>query len=237
MDKFKRAGLAGLTILALGALPLAAQAQSDPAPAASQAPAESTGSENAPDPAATETPQDPAASGGDASDITPSGGPGGGTTTDDGSTDTDTDTDTDTGEQQSGQPRNAVGDKFELPRVSEGNQVELIAGLCGVQMKQMTPLACTCLAEQALEKLSDPQRDYLIASVVAPPVAERMLGDGRVGQPDQETIFAFLNATSEACVTGRFVEPTEGAAPQATPPATAPSPDGTAPADGAAPAN
>ena len=233
MDKFKRAGLAGLTILALGALPLAAQAQSDPAPAASEAPAETTGSDAAPDPAATETPQDPAASGGDASDITPSGGPGGGTTTVDGSDDTDTD------EQQSDQPRNAVGDKFELPRVSEGNQVELIAGLCGVQMKQMTPLACKCLAEQALEKLSDPQRDYLIASVVAPPVAERMLGDGRVGQPDQATIFAFLNATSEACVTGSFVEPAEGAAPQATPPAApaAPAPGAAAPADGAAPAN
>ena len=97
------------------------------------------------------------------------------------------------------QPRNAVGDKFELPRVSEGNQVELITGLCGVQMKDMTKANCTCLAESAMEALSDPQRDYLIASVVAPPVADRMLKDGRVGESDQVTIFTFLNTQSEQC--------------------------------------
>lgn len=227
MDKFTRAGLAGLTILALGALPIAAQAQTDPAPAASEEPATSTSGTDAPDPAATETPQDPAASGGDASDVTPSGGPGGGTVTQD-SDDADG--------QDSGQPSNEVGELFELPRVSEDNQIELISGLCGVQMKAMSPAACVCLAEQSLEQLSDPQRDYMIAAVVAPPVAERMLGDGRVGQPDQQEIFAFLNATSDACMTGSFVPPTEGAAPQAAPPAT-PAPDDAAPAEGDAPAN
>ena len=75
----------------------------------------------------------------------------------------------------------------------------MISGLCGVQMKGMTPAACTCLAEKALTALSDPQRDYLIASVVAPPVSDRMLKDGRVGQEDQKTLFAFLNTTSTEC--------------------------------------
>jgi hypothetical protein len=234
MNKYSRAGLTGLTLLALGGMPLAAQAQSEPAPAASDAPPVSTGAPDAPDPVATETPQDPAAAAGDASDITPSGAPAGGVVTNGGTGDASPDADTD--DQQAGQPRNAVGDKFELPRVSEGNQVELISGLCGIQMKQMSPEACTCLAEQALEKLSDPQRDYLIAAAVAPPVAERMLGDGRVGQPDQERIFAFLNTTSDACMTGSYVEPTQGAAPQATPPS-APAPDGTTPGEGATPAN
>ncbi|WP_102960702.1 hypothetical protein [Mangrovicella endophytica] len=115
--------------------------------------------------------------------------------------------------QAPGQPRNAVGDKFELPRVGKDNQVELISGLCGVQMKAMSKEACTCLAEQALDKLSDPQRDYLIASAVAPPVADRMLKDGRVGKPDQVLIFGFLDTTSSACATGTFKEPPKTAQP------------------------
>ncbi|MDY8110573.1 hypothetical protein U0C82_15630 [Fulvimarina sp. 2208YS6-2-32] len=96
-------------------------------------------------------------------------------------------------------PRNQVGDKFELPRYSEDNQVELITGLCGIQMKNMSEAACGCVAERSLTALSDPQRDYLIAAVVAPPVADRMLGDGRVGEPDQKTIFAFLEKESATC--------------------------------------
>ncbi|MCK5931720.1 MAG: hypothetical protein KAG89_06070 [Fulvimarina manganoxydans] len=104
--------------------------------------------------------------------------------------------------ETSDQPRNAVGDKFELPRVSGDNQVELITGLCGVQMKDMTKADCACLAESAMDALSDPQRDYLIASVVAPPVADRMLKDGRVGESDQVTIFTFLNTQSDQCRAG-----------------------------------
>lgn len=94
--------------------------------------------------------------------------------------------------------------QFALPRAGDkATQVELITGLCGIQMKQMTPPACHCLAEQTLTGLSDPQRDYLIATVVSPPVADRMLADQRVGKVDQEAIFAFLTVTSDACATGR----------------------------------
>lgn len=109
-------------------------------------------------------------------------------------------------------PSNEVGEKFELPRISGDNQTEMIAGLCGVQMKAMTPAACKCLASEAMTELSDPQRDYLIASVVAPPVADRMLKDRRVGDSDQKVIFTFLNTTSDACKTGTFVpRPKSGA--------------------------
>ncbi|RFC66148.1 hypothetical protein DYI37_01365 [Fulvimarina endophytica] len=100
-----------------------------------------------------------------------------------------------------GQPSNQVGEKFELPRYSEENQTELISGLCAIQLKNMSREACSCLADASLEALSDPQRDYLIASVVAPPVADRMLSDGRVGDPDQAKIFGFLQTYSESCRT------------------------------------
>lgn len=154
------------------------------------------------DPAATETPEKPAASGGEASDATASGSPAGSATSAAGSGTPEN--------ERSATPSNEVGEKFELPRVSGDNQIEMIAGLCGVQMKQMTPAACTCLATEAMSELSDPQRDYLIASVVAPPVADRMLNDRRVGESDQKTIFAFLNTTSDACASGTFVPPSDG---------------------------
>ncbi|WP_040488901.1 hypothetical protein [Fulvimarina pelagi] len=96
-------------------------------------------------------------------------------------------------------PSNQVGEKFELPRYSEGNQIELITGLCGIQLKEMSQPACGCLAEASLDNLSDPQRDYLIASVIAPPVSDRMLGDGRVTESDQAEIFGFLQTYSETC--------------------------------------
>ena len=109
----------------------------------------------------------------------------------------------------------ATPDKqFDLPRIgNKDTQIQLISGLCGIQMKEMSPLACHCLAEQTLTGLSDPQRDYLIATVVAPPVADRMLADGRVGQPDQKVIFDFISATAESCTTGKFVAKPAGAAP------------------------
>lgn len=112
--------------------------------------------------------------------------------------------------------------QFELPKVGDKTtQVELITGLCGIQMKEMSKEACHCLAEQTLTGLSDPQRDYLIATVVAPPVADRMLADGRVGQPDQTAIFDFISKSADSCKTGKFVAapatPAKPAAPAATP--------------------
>ena len=124
--------------------------------------------------------------------------------------------------------------QFELPRAGDkATQIELITGLCGIQMKEMSKEACHCLAEQTLTGLSDPQRDYLIATVVAPPVADRMLADGRVGQPDQTAIFDFINASADSCATGKFVAKPAGATKPAVP-ATPAAP--AAPATPAAPA-
>jgi hypothetical protein len=121
--------------------------------------------------------------------------------------------------------------QFALPRAGDkATQVELITGLCAIQMKQMSQPACHCLAEQTLTSLSDPQRDYLIATVVSPPVADRMLADNRVGKVDQEAIFAFLTVTSDACATGSFVAPKAAPAAPATPvPATPAAPAAPAP--------
>lgn len=190
-------GLAAIAALALLAAPVLAQSTTQVPLIQSDGTGEAgangiaQGVPTPTDPAATETPEKPAAAGGEASDATASGSPAGSATSAAGSG-------TVKGER-SATPSNEVGEKFELPRVSGDNQIEMIAGLCGVQMKEMTPAACTCLATEAMSELSDPQRDYLIASVVAPPVADRMLKDRRVGDSDQTTIFAFLNTTSDKC--------------------------------------
>ncbi|MCW4115782.1 hypothetical protein NPA31_012505 [Aurantimonas sp. MSK8Z-1] len=92
--------------------------------------------------------------------------------------------------------------RSQMPAPGSPDQVKLITGLCGIQMKDMSEGACHCLAEKTVEGLSDPQRDYLIATVVSPPVAERMLKDKRVGQADQVEIFGFLNTQSDACRAG-----------------------------------
>ncbi|MEX6508199.1 hypothetical protein [Jiella sp. M17.18] len=141
------------------------------------------------EPAATETPRKPAAAGGEASDATRSGGPAGSAGPQDMSD-----------QQKLDQPRNAVGDKFELPHLTPENQIRMITDICGTQMKNMDRAACQCLAEQSMTALTPPQRDYLIAAAVAPPVAARLVKDNKVGKEDQKTIFAFLNSTSDSCV-------------------------------------
>ena len=213
MQSSRRAGLAGIAALALLAAPALAQTSpgsSDTPTTASEGgtakPDMPAGAPTPQEPAATETPSQPAASGGDASDATPSGQPAGSSVTGPASGTETAPAPSATPALEPGNtgaspinPRNSIGDKFELPRVGNDNQVEMITGICGVQMKGMSTASCTCLAEKALTTLSDPQRDYLIASVVAPPVSDRMLKDGRVGDADQKLIFAFLNKTSTEC--------------------------------------
>ncbi|MCB8837451.1 hypothetical protein [Aurantimonas sp. VKM B-3413] len=201
MIDLKRAALAGAAALALLAAPAFAQSgsaagdQTTEEQGAAEKPAPGTDmpADAAPtptEPAATETTRQPAAAGGEASDATHSGGPA--------SSASDAEM---SGKDGSDQPRNAVGDKFELPKLEGTEQIKMITGICAVQIKDITVPACTCLAEKSMVALSDPQRDYMIASVVAPPVADRMLKDGRVGAEDQKTIFAFIDSTSDACMT------------------------------------
>ena len=94
----------------------------------------------------------------------------------------------------------------------------MIAELCGIQIRDASPATCTCLGEQAIQQLTPPQRDYLIATVVAPPAADKLFKRGTVTPADQMTIITFLNATSEACKSGTYVAPDAGgAAPEAAP--------------------
>ncbi|MCE7028812.1 hypothetical protein [Jiella avicenniae] len=182
-------------------------------------------------PAETETPQKPAAAGGDASDATESGAPlgaappeatsGGDAAGSSGAAAPENGAANDQANPPKGadgQPRNAVGDEFQLPHLTDENQVKMIAELCGIQIRDASPETCTCLGEQAVQQLTPPQRDYLIATVVAPPTADKLVKRGTVSKDDQMTIITFLNATSDACKTGTYVAPDAGGAAPSTAP-------------------
>jgi hypothetical protein len=82
---------------------------------------------------------------------------------------------------------------------SPEDQRHLIAGLCGTQL-DIGPDGCSCLADRAMAELDDPQRTYLILSVVQPPAAERL---PIAGSHDQlALIFGFLEKASADCRPG-----------------------------------
>ncbi|MBO0906495.1 hypothetical protein [Jiella sonneratiae] len=208
-----RAAFLAATVLSLGALPAVAQSSGTSGEAGGDAQQNLVLPPDAApkpmSPAETETPQKPAAAGGEASDATATGAPLGAApaekTSPAGGTGGTGDAAkpgaaANAGEAgQDGQPRNAVGDKFEMPHLTKENEAQMISELCGIQIKGMTPAACGCLGDRAVEKLTPPQRDYLIASVVAPPTADRLLKKGDVTKDDQKAIFDFLEADSASC--------------------------------------
>ena len=89
------------------------------------------------------------------------------------------------------------------------DQKNLIAGLCSVQL-DIGPAGCTCLAERSLTELDEPQRSYLILSVVQPPAAERL----PVAKSKEQlaTIFGFLEKASGECRQAVPATPTAPAA-------------------------
>lgn len=93
------------------------------------------------------------------------------------------------------------------------DQKNIITAICGTQVK-LDDKGCRCLAERAITDLDDPQRAFLILSVVQPTAAERT-GIAH-SKPDLTTIALFIESARKAC---------SGEAESA--------PGSTAPADGA----
>ena len=79
------------------------------------------------------------------------------------------------------------------------DQKNLIAGICATQLADLGATGCTCLAERALNELDEPQRAYLILSVVQPPAAERLPIASQ--QEELAKIFTFLGDSHTACAT------------------------------------
>ena len=79
------------------------------------------------------------------------------------------------------------------------DQKNLIAGVCATQLADLGATGCACLAERALNELDEPQRAYLILSVVQPPAAERL----PIASQKEELakIFTFLGDSHTACAT------------------------------------
>ena len=79
---------------------------------------------------------------------------------------------------------------------SPDQQRTIIAGICQTQLT-IGEAGCFCLAERSIGELSDPQREYLIMTVLQPPVAERM-GTAR-SEADLKVIAAFIESARTAC--------------------------------------
>ena len=92
---------------------------------------------------------------------------------------------------------------------SPEDQRNLIAGICATQLKDLAAAGCTCLADRSLTELDDPQRAYLILSVVQPPAAERL----PIAREKEQlaAIFTFLEAAHAACAKSA-TPPAEGGA-------------------------
>ena len=97
------------------------------------------------------------------------------------------------------------------------DQRNLIAGICSTQLA-LDAAACSCLADRAINELNDAQLNYLILSVVQPPVAAGT--DIGKSQAELGTIFTFLEAARRDCaaaeappVTADPAAPAEGATP------------------------
>lgn len=107
-------------------------------------------------------------------------------------------------------PASAVENAFGSPE----QQRTMIAGICQTQLS-IGEAGCRCLAERAIGELSDPQREYLIMTVVQPPVAERL--PMARSQADLGVIATFIDSAREECpaVPAPAAEPQEGEAPAA----------------------
>ena len=106
-------------------------------------------------------------------------------------------------------PASAAETQFGSP----DQQRTVIAGICQTQLT-IGEAGCLCLAERSLGELSDPQREYLIMTVLQPPVAERMALAR--SQADLKVIAAFIESARTACAAP--VEPGQGATGSATSP-------------------
>lgn len=82
---------------------------------------------------------------------------------------------------------------FGTPAEQQG----LIANICGTQLAPLGAAGCACLAERAMTELDQPQRDYLILSVVQPQAADRT--DTARSQADLKVIASFISDAQTAC--------------------------------------
>ena len=71
-----------------------------------------------------------------------------------------------------------------------------LAEACGIQLK-LSVAGCRCLADRAVADLSDLQRDYLLATAVAPRAAERIRAS--ISQQDIQVLARFLAAAAQEC--------------------------------------
>lgn len=80
-----------------------------------------------------------------------------------------------------------AGDSMQKARLAEACGIELSLSVAG----------CRCLTDRAMVDLNDLQRDYLLATAIAPSAADRMRD--RVSQDDVRVLAKFLVTAEQEC--------------------------------------
>ena len=73
-----------------------------------------------------------------------------------------------------------------------------LAQACGMELK-LSDAGCRCLTDRAMADLNDFQREYLIATAIAPSAAGRMRN--KVSQEDIQILAKFLATAEKDCST------------------------------------
>lgn len=92
----------------------------------------------------------------------------------------------------------------------------LIGDICGTQLPALGGPGCACVAKSAMTALDQPQRNYLILSVVQPQAADRTAAAKSAG--DLQAIAAFIEKAGKDCAAPGGAAP--AAAPDMPPPGT-----------------
>jgi hypothetical protein len=86
------------------------------------------------------------------------------------------------------------------PAVAQGSpdtmQNTRLAEACGIEMR-LSEAGCRCVADRAMGNLTDLQRDYLLATVIAPGAAHRMRA--KISHDDMQTLARFLASAEQEC--------------------------------------
>ena len=81
-------------------------------------------------------------------------------------------------------------------RPDDAIQRTRLAEACGIELK-LSAAGCRCLADRAVADLSHLQRDYLLATAVAPRAADRLRAS--ISQQDIQVLARFLSTAQQEC--------------------------------------
>ena len=92
----------------------------------------------------------------------------------------------------------AVGGSSAAQTIEQAREKARLTEACGVELK-LSDAGCSCLGDRAMSDLTDIQREYLLATAIAPSAAGRMRD--KVSPDDIQVLAKFLATAEQECST------------------------------------